>query len=129
MVTDEAKKALFGLKEYRFVKFHKVLQNLFYLIGMKKEDINKPGTNILNWRVVRNTLFNEEMLEKLFQYEFKGPKENKVETYAYINRLKAEVERIGKFSLCSEGGIRREFSRLSPGFRTFLASPPSSDPL
>ena len=66
-------------------------------MGYKKEDINKPGTNILNWREIRKTLFKEEMLEKLFEYDYKGSKTEKVVDYAYINRIKARVENIGKF--------------------------------
>lgn len=90
---------MFSLAEYNFIKFHGVIQNLLILIGYKKEDINKPGTNVLNWREVRKTLFNEKLLENLFSYEFEGPKDQPVLNYAYINRIRARVELISNFFL------------------------------
>lgn len=73
-----------------------IIQYACYLVGYTKEEINLPGTNVLNWRKVRTELFNEEFFEKIINYEYKGAKDNTVPVYAYINRLKTKLEQIGK---------------------------------
>lgn len=101
---EESRKHLLALKDYHFIKHHQVLQNAFYLVGFSKEEINLPGTNELNWRKVREELFNEEFLEKVLAYEYKGPKEETVQVYSLINRIKNRLENIGKilFIFCWE---------------------------
>jgi len=76
-----------ALKEYRFIKYKTVIQNALILIGYKKEDINEPGTNQLNWRKVRVEYFNDEFIEKVLAYKYKGEKKEEVAVYNYINRI------------------------------------------
>jgi hypothetical protein len=59
---DEAKKYLLELKEYRFIKMENIIQYACYLNGFSKEDINLPGTNVLNWRFVRRMVLTEQFL-------------------------------------------------------------------
>lgn len=47
------------LKDFRVVKFRNVIQNVLYLLGHSKADINEPGKARLNWKDVRNRLINE----------------------------------------------------------------------
>lgn len=88
-LLDEEKgmRHLLYLAEYRILKFQKVLQNAFILAGYKKEDINEPGTNLLNWRRVRKQLFGAEFVRKLLAYSPEGQKTEPVPRYAMINHL------------------------------------------
>jgi len=61
---------------------------------MKTEDFNEPKTHMLNWKVIRNTLINEELIDKLLAYEYKGAKEAEIPSYSYINRIKERLSKI-----------------------------------
>lgn len=39
-----------SLVRTNFAKFPEILQNLFYLLGHSKQEINLHGTNVLDWR-------------------------------------------------------------------------------
>lgn len=45
-----------NLKEFRVLKFPAILQNILYLLGHKKSEINVPHTNILNWKYVKDMI-------------------------------------------------------------------------
>jgi hypothetical protein len=64
-MEDGIRKQITDLKNYRLIKFPKILQNAFILLGHKVEDFNAPGTHLLNWKVIRNTLVNDEFIDKL----------------------------------------------------------------
>jgi len=64
------------------------------LIGYKLEDFNAPGTMLLNWKVVRNTMINESFIDKVLEYPYQGPKDTPVSSYQYINRIKARLANI-----------------------------------
>lgn len=96
---DLCLKHLLNLANYRIIKFPRILQNAFYLAGFKKEDINEPGTNVLNWRKVRQHHFNEEFVTKLLGYNYAGPKDSTVERYAAVNRINRRVNEISRLHL------------------------------
>lgn len=96
---DNCMKHLLALARYRIIKFPRIIQNAFYLAGYKKEDINEPGTNVLNWRKVRTNLWNEEFLKKLLGYTYSGAKNKTVEPYARVNQLSKRVNEISSFRL------------------------------
>jgi hypothetical protein len=50
------------LTEMNFIKFSEIFQNMFYLLGKSKEDINKPNTNVFDWRKTKGNLINYVML-------------------------------------------------------------------
>lgn len=93
---DLCLKHLLNLANYRIIKFPRIIQNAFYLAGYKKEDINEPGTNVLNWRKVRQNLFTEEFITKLLGYTYAGAKDTTVQRYAGINRINRRVNEIGR---------------------------------
>jgi hypothetical protein len=62
---------LTSLAENRIIKFPIVLQAILYLLGYDKREINLPGTNVLNWKYVRN-LLNDVLIDKLLAYSHKG---------------------------------------------------------
>ena len=41
------------LASMNFIKFTEIFQNMFYLLGFKKKEINIPMTNLLDWRQAR----------------------------------------------------------------------------
>jgi len=81
---------------YRLIKFPKILQNLFILLGMTTDQFNEPTTHLMNWKVIRNTLVNDELIDKLLAYEYKGAKEAAVPPYAFINRIKDRISKISQ---------------------------------
>ena len=92
---DLCLKHLLNLANYRIIKFPRVIQYAFYLAGYRKDDINEPGTNVLNWRKVRKHHFNEEFIHRLLAYSYAGPKNATVERYAGVNRINKRVKEIG----------------------------------
>jgi hypothetical protein len=87
---------LLNLAQYRIIKYPRILQNAFYLAGFKKEEINEPGTNVLNWRMVRKELFNQGFIDRLMSYVYVGSKSTNVPVYASINRIQKRVSEISK---------------------------------
>jgi hypothetical protein len=93
---EGVRKQITDLKNYRLIKFPKILQNCFLLLGMKTEDFNEKKSHLLNWKVIRNTLINDELIDKLLAYEYKGPKEAEIPSYSYINRIKERLSKISQ---------------------------------
>ena len=93
-MEEGIRKQITDLKNYRLIKFPKILQNLFILLGMTTDQFNEPTTHLLNWKTIRNTLINDELIDKLFAYDHKGAKENTVPVYAFINRIKDRISKI-----------------------------------
>lgn len=93
---DLALKHLLSLNHFQILKFPRVLQNAFYLVGLTKEEVNKPGRNELDWRSVRTSLLTEEFVERLFQYQYAGQKTDTVPAYAKVNRILKRVSEISR---------------------------------
>jgi len=55
LMEEGVRKQITDLKNYRLIKFPKILQNLFILLGMTTDQFNEPTTHLLNWKVIRNT--------------------------------------------------------------------------
>lgn len=89
----QATKALLDLTEYEYMKFGKVIQNALYLVGYQKKEINIPGTNMLDWRSVRKW-FDASVLQKILDYNFKGPKTHSVPSYCQIRTFQERVSKI-----------------------------------
>jgi hypothetical protein len=94
--SSSVMKSLLGLQEYRFIKHARVIQNVLYLVGYKKKEINLEGTNLLDWPLVRTKYFNEEMVKKLTDYDYAGEKREGVPVYARIQALKERLSKICK---------------------------------
>ena len=86
LFQESTKSHIQSLTQLRVLKFQGVIQNALYLIGYDKKDINIPGTNLLNWKVVKNFINDEDFFNRIQAYEWVGPK-GPVEKYAYINRI------------------------------------------
>lgn len=110
---DQTIKQLLALKEFRVLKYPRVLQNAFYLAGFTKEEINEAGTNVLNWRLVRKQWINQELIDKIFSYTYAGAKGQEVPLYAKINRINKRVSEISKLPADKR---HRGGERLQRGF-------------
>lgn len=51
------------------------MQAALYFLGYSKKQINIPGTNVLDWRNVRELLVNDKVIDKLCEYTHRGIKE------------------------------------------------------
>lgn len=69
-----------------------------------KEEINFPGTNILDWTKVKSTV-HEGLFEKIANYSHRGPRAEAVYPYAKIGRLskrleKYDLEQVENYNVC-----------------------------
>lgn len=90
-----AKRVLFELPDFEHIKFSSIVQLAFLLSGYKKEDINIPETDTLDWRKMKHE-FNEDLIKKLESYQYKGSKAEEVPAYAKIPVLRKKISRFGK---------------------------------
>jgi hypothetical protein len=86
ILKGEMREKFLNLKNYRVLVHGGILQNLFYFLGYTKLDVNKPNTNIMNWKKVKTLLTEEDFFSRIRDYDYKGPK-GAVKSYALINRL------------------------------------------
>ncbi|EGR33760.1 hypothetical protein IMG5_039650, partial [Ichthyophthirius multifiliis] len=93
---EDLKKHIFYLKNFRIIKFPKILQNIFYLLGYKRESINIENTHILDWKKTKEFINENDFFQKILNYQHQGPKSFPVEIYALINRIQSKLE---KFNL------------------------------
>ena len=68
------------------------MQNIFYILGYKREEINIENTHILNWKKVKE-LITEDFIFYLQQYTHKGCKNEYVEYYQSINRITQKMQK------------------------------------
>jgi hypothetical protein len=92
------------LKKTRVLKFSGILQWLLIFLGFKKVEINKTGTNILDFELAKHFV-NDALFEKLGNYSHRGPKPEKLEPYAKIGRIakkveKYDVEKVEDYNIC-----------------------------
>lgn len=97
---DNVKEYLSHLSHFRVIKYQSLLQGLLLFLGYKKQEINLPGSNVLDWKNVKVLISKDEcFLNKMLEYDYKGAKPSAVESYAKINRLQS------RFSLLSQEDI------------------------
>lgn len=95
LYSEHVKKTLFSLANYQHTKHSAILQLAFILAGYTKEEINLPETDTLDWRKMRGK-FNEDLLNKLSDYEYRGPKTTTVPPYAMIPALRKRLNKFGR---------------------------------
>lgn len=62
------------LKDFRVIKYRNVIQNILYLLGHSKDQVNEPGKAILHWKLVKEKYITEENFNKILNYVMEGPK-------------------------------------------------------
>ncbi len=77
-------------------KYQQLIQVVMILVGYKKDEINIQGTNVLDWKKVKTMLAEQEFIDKVCAYTFKGSKVEEVPVYAKVMRL---TQRLSKFNV------------------------------
>lgn len=73
-LTPEAwKQGFMDLAKFTVLKFPRVLQTLFYLLGYSREEVCERGTNALNFKKAK-LLINEKLFFKIGSYNPVGPR-------------------------------------------------------
>ena len=85
------------------MKMPRVLQTLFYLLCYNREDICEVDTNKLDLKKVRE-LINEDLFQKMAQYNPFGKKEEEFKEYQKLNFLdknigSVEEDRLDEYSV------------------------------
>jgi len=93
IVEPESKNHLLALRDYRVVKFLGIIQNALFLVGYSKEQVNVSGTNLVNWKIVSHMINDTDFFNKLTSYQYKGPKEQKPNSYAKPQRILKSLEK------------------------------------
>lgn len=97
LAADPVKRVLFDLAGFEHIKYSTIPQLAFIIAGYKKEDINLPDSDTLNWRKMRHH-WNNRLLTKLADFEYKGPKETPVAPYATMKALRKRMNRFGRLA-------------------------------
>lgn len=88
------RKEILALKSAKIVRFPKIFQSIFYLLGYKREDICEVNTNKLCWKKAKEFI-NDGFFMNLFRYNPVGPKDSEFKTYQKINfieKLVADID-------------------------------------
>ena len=93
LAQKEVKDWIFHLTKFRVVKYLSLFQTIWYLLGKTKDELNLPGTAMLNWKKAKN-LINEEFINEVLSYDHKGGKPNDVKNYAKITHLLKKIEKL-----------------------------------
>ena len=73
ILGEENRIRIKSLINFRVLKFPGIIQNTLYLLD-RDYHINLPGTNTLNWPVVKNLINDKDFFEGIKNYEWVGPK-------------------------------------------------------
>ena len=84
---------LMELTQYKVIKFPRVWQAVFYLLGYEREQICWDGTNMLWWKKAHK-LVDEDFLAKLMAYNPIGAKPGDYKAYQICNFLETYLEGI-----------------------------------
>jgi len=77
---EEIKNSLLSLTKFNVVKFKRILQSSFYLLGYCRENICEVNSNRLFWKKAKK-LFDESFIEKMVNYNSIGERSQKFELY------------------------------------------------
>ena len=115
--AKEVKDWVFHLTKYRVVKYLSVFQAIWYLLGYTKEDLNTPGTTVLNWKNAKNWI-KEEFFTEVLNFDHRGAKPKEVKNYAKILHLIKKIEKLNPEDIDNYNlGLGRLFRWLSMSLR------------
>ncbi|CAG9313927.1 unnamed protein product [Blepharisma stoltei] len=83
----------YSYKEFKFLKYSRVIQLVLYYFGVPKAQIVEPGTNRLNWKLAKKAL-NDDFLNTLKHINPCGPKPPKPPAYAMTKKLQNDLSNI-----------------------------------
>ena len=81
---------MLSLKEFKVLKFGRVLQSIFYLLGYERDVICLPKTNKFHWKRAKDFV-NDDFIESLNNYEILGPKTDPYLGYQTINFIENNI--------------------------------------
>lgn len=76
------------------LRYPAIMQAALYFLGYSKNHINIAGTNLLDWRNVREMIVKDKVVDRLCEYTHRGIKEAEVRPYARWNRLTPQLEKL-----------------------------------
>jgi hypothetical protein len=89
----EIKTSLLSLCKFNVVKFKRILQSSFYLLGYTREQICEVNSNRLFWKKAKE-LFDDSFIEKMVTYNPIGERPAKFELYQTLNFIESNLEGI-----------------------------------
>ena len=104
LISGPLNDQLKNLVKYRIIKYKKIFQALFYLLGYKKEDICEQETNMLMWKKAHK-LVDSDLFKKIEDYQMLGEKIiPDIKKYSKLNHIESlindyEIEEVQKYSL------------------------------
>ena len=84
---------ILDLRDFKVIKFERVFQVVFYLLGYTREEICYEGTNQLWWKKAKQ-LIGDEFFERMKAYDPIGPKPSSFKKYQVINWLRDFLEEV-----------------------------------
>lgn len=91
--NERWRKEILVLKEAKIIRFPRIFQSVFYLLGYKREDICEPNTNKLWWKKAKQHI-NDDFFMRLFKYNPVGPKPDEFRPYQKINFIEKLISEI-----------------------------------
>lgn len=87
------KRQLMAVKDFKVIKYGKVLQSILYLLGYERELICEPRSNKFFWKKAKDYI-NDDFIEQLDQYEVLGQKNESYLGYQTLNFIESNVSGI-----------------------------------
>jgi hypothetical protein len=92
------KKRFDALTTRKVVKHHKLLKCIFYLLEYDSEKICVDKTQQFFWKKARH-FWNNELIDKMRNFRFLGPKDHPIKKYQTINYLEKNLEGLSQDSI------------------------------
>lgn len=77
---------ILNLKNAKLIRYPRILQCIFYLLGYTRDQICEENTNKLWWKKAKK-LINDDFFMRLYKYDPVGPKESEYKPYQKINYI------------------------------------------
>jgi len=84
---------ILSFKEAKEIRFPRIFQGIFYLLGYKREDICEEKTNKLWWKKAKKHI-NDEFFLKMFKYDPVGQKEGEYKPYQKVNNIEKLISEL-----------------------------------
>jgi hypothetical protein len=95
LAPEALKPAVIDLTKFTVMKFPRVLQTIFYLLGYQRDDICERGTNALNFKKAKLCI-NEKFFFKIGAYQPVGARADEFKEYQKILFLKSNLESLNE---------------------------------
>ena len=83
---EEWKAYIEDIKMYHVLKIPRILQAIMYLMGVKREDICEPNSNLFFWKKAK-PLFTSQMCKLMCDYQLRGAKPEEFRAFNKLNYI------------------------------------------